>query len=226
MKSKILHGENQVQSRKALSEVIRQAKKDGWEITRLSGENLDKEKLLTAVRSQALFGGEHLIIVEDFFENNKNANKIVRGIPLNGVEVVFWEGRALSKTATSGLNKNSDVLEFKIPVSVFKFLDSLTPRNTQVALKLLQQAVKDDSADFILLMIARQVRLLIWAKLDSGTLKVAPWQRSRILEQAKKWDKEQLLAFHTQLLNLDRANKSSRLPEDLSASLDLLITSI
>ncbi|MBI4033181.1 MAG: hypothetical protein HY377_01575 [Candidatus Blackburnbacteria bacterium] len=75
-------------------------------------------------------------------------------------------------------------------------------------------------------MLARQARLLIWAKLDPKTLKVAPWQRSRLLEQAKKWDRDKLLAFHSELLNLDRANKRSRLPEDLSSSLDLLIASI
>ncbi|MDO8503111.1 MAG: hypothetical protein Q7S60_00290 [bacterium] len=226
MKSKILHGENQVQSRKALSEIVRQAKKDGWEISRLSGEGLDKSKLLTAVRSQALFGGGHLVVVENFFANNKNAKKIIQEIPLENGTLVFWEGKALSKTATYGVEKNFEILEFKIPVSVFKFLDSLMPSNTRVALKFLQQAVKDDSADFILLMIARQVRLLIWAKLDPETLKLAPWQKSRIIEQAKEWDKDKLLSFHTQLLDLDRANKRSRLPEDLSASLDLLVAGL
>lgn len=226
MKLKILHGENQVQSRKALSEIIRQAKKEGFEITRLSGENLDKSTLLTALRSQALFSGDHLVVVENFLANFQGANKVIKEIPQDSAQVVFWEGRALSKTATSGLPKNFEVLEFKIPVSVFKFLESLTSKKSQVALKLLRQAVKDDSADFILLMLARQARLLIWAKLDPKTLKVAPWQRSRLLEQAKKWDRDKLLAFHSELLNLDRANKRSRLPEDLSSSLDLLIASI
>lgn len=226
MKAKILHGENQVQSRKALSEVVRQAKKDGLEVTRLSGEDLDKEKLLTAVRSQALFGGDHLVVVEDFFATFKSASKTLKEIPLDGAQLVFWESKPLSKSSVSGLDRNFEILEFRIPVSVFKFLDSLAPNNVHIALKLLQQAVKDDSADFILLMIARQVRLLIWAKLDPKTLKVAPWQRSRIIEQAKKWDKDKLLSFHTELLNLDRANKRSRLPEDLSASLDLLVAGL
>lgn len=226
MKSKILHGENQVQSRKALSEVIRQAKKDGWEISRLDGETLDKSKLLTTVRSQALFSGGHLVVVENFFANNKSGKKIVQEIPQDAATLVFWEGKALSKSATYGVEKNFDVLEFKIPVSVFKFLDSLTPSNTRTALNLLQQAVKDNSAEFILLMIARQARLLILGKLDPKTLKAAPWQRSRIIEQAKKWDKDKLLTFHTQLLNLDRANKKSRLPENLSSSLDLLVASL
>lgn len=83
-----------------------------------------------------------------------------------------------------------------------------------------------DEAEFLLIMMARQVRLIIWAKEDLDTLKLPPWMKNNLSHQAEKWSLEQLLDFHSKLLELDRENKHSRLPENLEASLELLVAGL
>jgi len=45
-------------------------------------------------------------------------------------------------------------------------------------------------AEFLLVMLARQVKLLIWAKVDAETLKLAPWQIGKLKKQASFFDKK------------------------------------
>lgn len=227
MKSYILHGENRVESRRKLSEIIREAKNKGWEITKVDGTSLTKSKLLTHARSQTLLSTGQLVVIENFFRNNKKAVEDVLEIPPDDtITLVFWEGKQLTPATVKKLQGKFTVQEFKIAVAVFKFLDSLSPGNAKVSLKLLQEAKNRDEAEFLLIMMARQVRLLIWAKEDPDTLKVPPWMRHNLTQQASKFTSYELREFHGKLLELDCDNKHSRLPENLDASLELLVAGL
>lgn len=223
----IVHGENRVESRKKLSEIIREAKSKGWEVTRIDGTSLTKGELLTHARSQTLLSTGQLLVIENFFKNNKKAAEDVLQIPQDDtIVLVFWEGKQLTPAAVKKLQSKFTVQEFKIPVAVFKFLDSLAPNNARASLKLLAEAKNRDEAEFLLIMMARQVRLLIWAKEDVDTLKVPPWMKHNLTRQAEKFTSSELRALHNKLLELDRDNKHSRLPENLDASLELLVAGL
>lgn len=227
MKPYILHGENRVESRKKLSEIIREAKGKGWEVTRVDGTSLTRGELLTHARSQTLLSTGQLLVIENFFKNNKKAAEEVLEIPQDdAITLVFWEGKALTPAIVRKLQAKFTVQEFKIAVAVFKFLDSLSLGNARVSLKLLLEAKNRDEAEFLLIMMARQVRLLIWAKEDADTLKLAPWMKSNLSRQSEKFTLDELLSFHNKLLELDRDNKHSRLPENLDASLELLVAGL
>lgn len=234
MKSYILHGENRVESRKKLSEIVREAKSKGWEVVRIDGTSLTKGELLTHARSQTLLSTGQLLVIENYFRNkqslssnNKKAAEEVLEIPQDdAITLVFWEGKALTPATVKKLQSKFTVQEFKIPVAVFKFLDSLAPNNTKASLQLLQQAKNRDEAEFLLIMMARQVRLLIWAKEDPDTLKLPPWMKNNLTRQAEKFTSSELRTLHNKLLELDRDNKHSRLPENLDASLELLVAGL
>lgn len=223
----ILHGENRVESRKKLSEIIREAKNKGWEITRVDGTSLTKSELLTHARSQTLLSTDQLLIIENFFKNNKKAAEEILETPQDdAITLVFWEGKALTPATVKKLQSKFTVQEFKIPVAVFKFLDSLAPNNARASLRFLAAAKNRDEAEFLLIMMARQVRLLIWAKEDQDTLKVPPWMKNNLTRQSEKFTLAQLIELHGKLLELDRDNKHSRLPENLEASLELLVAGL
>ena len=66
MKNYILHGENRVESRKKLSELIREAKGKGWEVTKVDGTSLTRGGLLTHSRSQSLLSTGQLLVIYNF----------------------------------------------------------------------------------------------------------------------------------------------------------------
>lgn len=227
MKNVVLHGDNQVESRKRLSLLISQARKKGIEIVKVDGETAVKGDFMLLSRSQSLLAEEMLVVSENFFSGNKKSLEITGEIVKNaGTVFVFWEEKTLSPAILKKLPKDFEIEGFKIPSSVFKFLDSILPKNTREMLNFYHQALKQSTPEFLLIMAARQLRLLIWAKTEPETLKVQDWQKSRLRRQAEKFSIERLIELHGKLLELDRMNKRSQLPEDLSASLDLLVVGL
>lgn len=223
----ILHGDNQVESRKRLSFLISAAKKKGFDIRRLEGKGLIPNDLLLAGRSQSLLGDNILVVVEDFLTLSKKAPDFLGNASQNPeATFVFWESKPLSASILKKLPPGAKAEEFKIPRVIFKFLDSLVPGNTKASLELFHAALKESQEEFIFTMLARQVRLLIWAKEDPEGLNLPSWQKTRLLKQAEKISKVQLRLLHGKLLEIDRENKKSQLPEGLSSSLELLLLSL
>lgn len=228
MKPIILHGENQVESRKKFSALIAEGRRKGLEIKRVDGKVITKGEFLTLSRSQTLLGEDLLIASENLLSDNVKGIEIAsEAIKNTGTTFVFWERKKLSPAQVKKLEKLSQMQEFKIPANVFKFLDSLDEsHNNRVALELLHEALKNSEPEFVFTMLARQLRLLIWAKLDPDTLGVPNWQKKKLVSQAKNFTADQLFSLHTKLLELDRMNKLSQLPENLSASLELLVVGL
>lgn len=226
MKSTILHGDDQVKSRQRLNELILEAKANGWDVTRLDGGTISRGELLTAARSQGLLAQNQLIVIEDIFSSN---SKAVDALPefrnCDEISAVVWERKKIDGRKLMKFKKVFKIELFKIPQTVFTFLDSLAPGNASACLKLLKK-VSAKEVEFLLYMLASRVRQLIWVKEEPKTVSLPGWQKARLAAQAKKWDATKLRQFHSELLDLDRQNKRSRLPENLSASLDLLVAEI
>lgn len=227
MKSYILHGENQPESRRKLSEIIGLAAGEGWEIIKFDWNNIKNEDLYLAASTQSMLSFGHLITVENFFTNNKEFTQILEKLPRDeSIGFCFWEGRQLTPATLKKLPRDFLVQEFKIPAVVFKFLDALSPQNSKYALQLFHNALVLDSADFLLFMASRHVRSLIWVKEDPQSYKAPDWLKRNLSRQADKFSCEQLRTLHAKFLELDRANKRSLLPENLASSLDIVLASI
>lgn len=224
MKSYILHGDGQVQAREFLTNLVQQARKTGSEILHLDGRTVTKSELLTTAVSKPLFGPLQFVIVEDFLSSNPNDVGFLSELTKSrDVHFVFVENKLLGARILKLIGPGFEVVAFKLPATVFRFLESFAAGNAKTCVKLLNQATTPATADFLFLMFARHVRLLIWAKLNPDTLRVAGWQKTKLIAQAKKFTQEQLFSSHQKLLELDRAQKHSQLPENLPASLQLLL---
>lgn len=225
---RVIHGDNNVASRKQLEFLVESARKKGQEVIKVDG-TIILDDLSVQVRSSGLFSESKLVVVEDFFSDKRAINDGFKSIlgRLEG-DVVFWEGREIAGKKLTDLKKISkDISIFKVQREVFKFLDNLSPGNSKATIKLLRAVLaKGDSPEFLLFMIARQVRLLLWAKLDPQGMVLAPWQKAKILNQASTWSVKGLRDFHLNLIQLDRGNKESRLAVDLAGSLELLLLSV
>lgn len=224
MKSYILHGDDRVASRKRLNEIILEAKSRGWDVTHLDGSTISRGELLTSARSQGLLASNHLVVIENLLSSNSKAAGALGELG-NVSPFVIWEKGKIDGRKLRKLQETFKVELFKIPQTVFTFLDSLAPGNARASLRLLHR-VSAEERERLLYLAGFRIRQLILAKEDPKALTLPGWQKGKLASQAKRWDAVKLRRLHSQLLELDRQNKRSQLPENLSASLDLLVASL
>ena len=223
----ILHGENIVASRKKLTNEL---EKFSGEKIRFEGDKLTLTELKQALESQSLFGHDRLIIIDNFFSRRTSQEKealfnyLKKEQPEN---LIFWEGKTIDgrKLVSFPMAKKEI---FKLSSFIFKFLDSLSPKNLRNSLNFLHQSIDQESPEMVFYMLARQIRLLIMAKNlgKKGLVRMAPWQQAKLFRQAEKFELDQLLAIHRQLLEIDYQQKPGRSAISLNFTIDLLIASL
>jgi len=223
---KVIHGENQVASRKKLVDFIEQAKQEKKEVLNLSAEKLDRAKLESALLSESLFGHEKLLIIEGLHSLPKSNKKdeFIELISSASIETILWEKKLLSKTDLKKLPTNLENYEFKITPKMWNFLDTLStnPKKKAAMLKLFKESVESDSGEFVFLMIVRQIRILIQIK-ENYPPKVAPFMLTKLNKQAKEFSLEKLLKLHQELYFIDQKQKLSTGFLNLEGELDLLL---
>lgn len=215
---KIIHGENQVASRKKLIELSDEAKKQGRMIVTLEADKIDRAKLESALLSNSLFGEEKLLIIECLHSlpKSKKKDELIDLISYASIDIILWEKKLLTKTNFKKFPNNSQNYEFKITVKLWSFLDQLNLKSFQECI------VGGEEVEFVFLMIARQIRLLIQVK-ENQTSGIAPFTLSKLKQQVKKFDLTKLLQIHQQLYQIDQKQKQSANLLSLPAELDLLL---
>jgi DNA polymerase III delta subunit len=208
----IFHGDNYVQSRQALNQSFTQTPE------RFAAADLTEETLTQALESNPMFQIPKIFVIENLLslprsQTKENLIKIVLNNPAS--EIILWEKKALSLTVKKQFVK-AVIKEFKLPASLFNFLDNLTLAN-------FHQALVNNPAELIFYLLHRRVSQLIQAVDDPGSLKGAPWQIGKLKNQAKKYSLDRLLNFHRQLLTLDEQAKTSQSILSLAGCLDLLL---
>jgi len=226
----LLHGNNIKESRDKLVEFILLANTSKKEVINLNGLKLDFDLLNLNLRSDSLIAFNKLIIIENLFSRPKSnvKDKIINYLKKTKVEdnidLIFWEGKEIAGTTLRWLPKTWQMQIFKTPVIIFKFLDSIKPNNQKQILPILHQALKQESAEMIFYMLARQIRLLILAKdLGKKGLTGTPWQIGRLCHQASFFTIKKLLKLYQSLLKIDLAVKTGQSSMSLNWHLDLLI---
>ena len=223
---KVIHGENQVASRKKLVEFIEQAKKQNKEVLSLSAEKLDRAKLESALLSESLFGNEKLLIIEGVHSlpKSKKKDEFINLISSASIETILWDKKLLNKTDLKKLPTNLENYEFKITPKMWSFLDTLStnPKTKTSMMKLFKESVEGDGAEFVFLMIARQIRMLIQIK-ENNPPKMAPFMLSKINKQAKDFSLKKLLDLHQQLYLIYQKQKQSNGLLSLESELDLFL---
>ncbi len=228
----VLHGDNNVASRIALNEHIAQIKKTGdEEIIRLDGEKLDLTELKQALESQSLFGSERLVVIENLLSRQRSKTKDALldyvGSQEYITQLILWEKKQATAAQLKKI-KNIKQTLFKISPKIFKFLDSIAPNNTKQMLLILKETKQIDAAELIFYMFHRRVSDLIVANNlgNQGLNGMQPWQKQRLVSQAKRFDLQQLLNLHKKLYKIELDTKTGRSPLELSSMLDLIVAEI
>ena len=133
---------------------------------------------------------------------------------------------------TNNINQ-SDVKEIVSnakDANIFYAIDALLDNDQSVALSHIKDLlVNGRRASYIITMIARQIRLIIFAKhyytvgyneaKIGSLLSLTGYPLRKVLEQNRKIDKGQLIRIHFELVKLDYSLKTSNIDEDLALEL-------
>lgn len=249
----IIHGDNVAQSR---TYYIQEREKQQDKVI-LEGSSLTLTDFLQATTGNGLFGDQQTIFIEDLLSKrkaSKEMDELVAAIAATDTPLFLWESKELSAKQLK-LFGSATIKVFKIPATVFAFLDSLSPQNKTQSIKLFHQLLETEDANFALFMLQRQVRILLslsdttppvipakagiqgnnikdpgsksgMTSLISEVKRLAPWQKGKLEKQAKTFSLQQLLRLHEQLFQLDLAQKTGTLSQPLDKSLDFLLLSL
>ncbi len=223
----IIHGDNIIQSRQKLKEVLDQARQTGLEIIRVEAKNLTEAALEELLGATDLFGTGNFIIIEGLHSlpRSKKKDALIERVASHQTDnLVLWEKRSLTKTMLKKFPQ-AKTEEFKSSSATFKWLELLgTPKQKQ-KLELLHQGIAADSDYFCFIMLIRQIGLLIQVK-DGGKIAGPPFVVQKIKSQAAKLTLAQLLEVHEKLYRLDLRQKTSKSPLNLAQELDLITLSL
>ena len=116
----------------------------------------------------------------------------------------------------------AQIHESKPSTSIFKLLEECIPGNKSVFIKSLRTVCESQDEMFTLIMIFRHVRQLVLAAHEVLPTKLPPWQKYKIIDQAKKWDKTRLTNFYSGLIKIEIGSKTSSNPYGIRKSIEIL----
>lgn len=226
----IIHGEQHIQSRGALTTAISAAQKSGRQIVHIEVKNLEPSALTAQFQTQSLFAEPRTLVIEELHSLPKSKRKeelislVAEYANNEEIDLLLWEKKQLTATE---LKKFPSVRpQLFVPTrSMFTWLNALSGQQNDATkakiLSLQRAAMESDGEQFCFAMLIRQFRLMIEAK-DGGPAAA----QFKVLGQAKTFSWEQLLSAHKQLLVIDEQVKSSGSVLSLASQLELLILSL
>lgn len=230
MKILVIHGDNTVKSYDKYRSVVESSKGKGWEIKSLAES--DDFNISENLVSVSLFAEKVLYCLDDFnklkkrdFDWLKKNNAILEGFFL------IYKNGVITKTALKKLPKEANIEEFALPKLIWKFLDSIYPKNAKVYYNLLKQVTQTEPYELVFHLIARHLRDLYMVKLEpsptgrksSGTSAYPSWRISKLKRQSSKFKAGKLEKLIRDLAEADKKVKRSK--EKLSNLLAFVLVS-
>lgn len=218
----IICGDDQGSSRKKYHDLRKEYESAQNTIVELTEEKLDQlDKWLfdsTHLFSEKkAFFGENLLSKKEHRELLKKYDETT-----SAAEFVFWEEN-LEEREVKFMFKTAKIFSFKLPNTIFKFLDAIYPTNLKPAIFALQNLSNEIVDPVILFMLTRRVRELLLVKLgEAASLKQADWQLARLKQQAGKWSEEKLVSFYEALYRVEVNGKTGRAYYSTRKALDIL----
>lgn len=225
----LLHGDNIVESRGKLDELRAHAR--GKEIRYVDGKTATDDEILQAIESHSLFGGETLVIIENFFSFPGKKTKVTtkRAELLKQVkdtDIIVWESKEVTKSLLTALGSSAHAELFKLPVVIFDFLDNLKPGNRRTLLGLFKDATARDAPELIHALLIRRIRQLLMVRDGVMPSEVQPWQAKRLTNQAGLFTMDQLLSLYKQLHAGEIAIRTGSTPFTLSEHIEQVLINI
>lgn len=216
-----LFGNNIVESRNKLSEIIEENKTIGK--TYYVGSVNDFATFEEIIKSENLFSDTKIVIFENFFKGR--APKWKTELEFKNLEseenvYIFWEDgelNAAGKKAASLANRKN-AFEFKIPNLLWNFLDGMKPVNVGTTLELslqlknINDILHTIDPNYLFLMIVRQFRLLLLSKEKyndyPSDYKRLTFQKYKLAKQVSFFTEEKLREIYKNLLDIEERQKT------------------
>ncbi|HSX09682.1 MAG TPA: hypothetical protein VLF93_06005 [Candidatus Saccharimonadales bacterium] len=223
----------------------------------LDADVIDLTYLMQLFDGGGLFGETKYLFIEQLLTKRKKSSdlpQILTYLEKNANEhtIILWEGKELER-ASLNLIKTAIVKVFKLPQTLFQFLDALAPDNGKLLIKLFHQTIESSETEMVFFMLVRQVRILLALSNqeksrhsgeedrqiqnpDSGQARMtesidelkrlAPWQKSKLERQAHLFQTEELLNLYNQLFQIEVGQKTGGLSAPMISTIDFLLAEV
>lgn len=229
----IIHGTDIVNSRKFFLE-----EKERFNAVLLDGAEVDLTDLYQLSEGGGLFENNKTIFIEQLLtERKKRAERdaIISYLKKRAEtdKIFLWEGKELDRTTLSQF-KQAAIKLYKLPSSLFAFLDAIKPNNGNALVALFHKSLETSEAEMIFFMLIRQFRILLafsdYASSGGETIselsRLAPWQKSKFERQARLFEKDLLQQYYLRLFQIELGQKTGSLSSSLTCSLDFFLAEL
>ena len=224
-----IHGDDITNSRNQVLLLL-----SGKDYQTIDWKRAEEEDLMTAFSNDGLFLDSKVIFVDGLSKLKPTVGKklieyLVRAETEKSMEILVWDDKTIDKRKLAKFPK-AQIIPFSLPKHFFTFLDSINPRNSARLHHLLFELYPSSSPEQILYALINRMRLLLMIKQSDSSqfeeiAKLAPFQRSKILSQAKNWTERDIIVFYKKLYETEVGMKTSSLPLPLINHIDFLIVS-
>jgi hypothetical protein len=217
----VYHGDDRFQSRRELTGGL----KNYQRVEHLEGGDISPENL--AKHSGGLFSqGNTALVLENFFSlNKKSLNKVAEYMEKLSDQLDFfvWQGKRLYPSQINQLPGKKKIREFKVPNTIFKFLDSIGMESSKTLLNFLNASFETHPPEIIFFLIQKRLRNMILAKENSEFLTGADWQKKKLYRQVNNLTTEVIADWYTQTVMIEWKLKTGRLGRELDQELVNLV---
>jgi hypothetical protein len=204
----IIHGSDTQSSYLRLQELTTSLK--DYRKVLISKENLDM--LHQTLFSQDLFDTNKMVIVENLISDKKIEAKNLKSLSQKSM-VIFWEDQEIPASRLRGFLNIAKIENFKLPQTLFYFLDSISP-SYKKTLFYLSKLAKDQKG--LSWHLENRLLQLLLAKLNLSQAEasqimgknIAPWQWQKITSQAKIFEFDKLKTLFSAVLKIETLVKT------------------
>jgi hypothetical protein len=179
--------------------------------------------------SASLFSEKRAFFSENVLARKQARDALKSYIDDAETQMIIWErsmdDRDIKKYLPKVLMKSS-----KLPINVWKLLDSLYPGNARNAIAMLREVVEVADENMLHYMIQRRIKDLILIQAGMhGKRSFAPWQISTLKAQAVRWgngnvSREKLDRMSAKLFDIELGVKTGELSYPIHKALDILFS--
>jgi hypothetical protein len=227
----LIHGDDSIASRNYYI----QLKQKSVDPIVLEGESITLTDLMQIFEGGGLFNASKNVFIEQIISKKKKTSdyeKIFSYIQKISEDntIIIWENKEIEKSAVNRL-KTATIKIFKLPQTLFLFLDNLKPGNGKMLVSLFHKTMETTETEMVFFMLIRQFRFLLAlseksdAEIDE-VKRLAPWQKTKLEKQTTAFGKEKLLELYTNLFTLEVGQKTGTLSLPLPSAIDFFLFEI
>lgn len=219
----LILGDDIEESRREFVRLKEEYKDKGYEVFLLDEVNLlELDKWL--YQSNNLFSRKKVFFGENLLSHHQTKTIFQKYDTLDKeIDFIFWEERLEEKLAKK-IFKNAKIHSFKLPVTIFKFLDSVYPTNLRLAISYLNKISQTVNENVILYRLQQRIGDLILIKNNlKPEKKLADWQIRKLKTQSRYWYEKKLISFYDALYRIEETTKTGKNYYSIKKSLDILL---